>query len=102
MAYATTVLTAVGGGEEARKRHLGRNKLLPRDRIESILDPGCVVVSAGIDADAQIALFGIVATCRISIVRRRRSRRRHYYRDWSRQWVRGNILGFQVTSESSA
>lgn len=29
-----------GGGEEARKRHLSRNKLLPRDRIDSLLDPG--------------------------------------------------------------
>ncbi|KAG2175426.1 hypothetical protein INT43_001073 [Umbelopsis isabellina] len=27
-----------GGGEEARKRHLGRNKLLPRDRINRLLD----------------------------------------------------------------
>ncbi|MBM3546972.1 MAG: methylcrotonoyl-CoA carboxylase [Alphaproteobacteria bacterium] len=29
-----------GGGEEARKRHLGRNKLLPRDRVRTLLDPG--------------------------------------------------------------
>ncbi|KAJ3008647.1 Methylcrotonoyl-CoA carboxylase beta chain, mitochondrial [Thoreauomyces humboldtii] len=29
-----------GGGEEARKRHLGRKKLLPRDRIDALLDPG--------------------------------------------------------------
>lgn len=32
----------LGGGEEARKRHLARNKLLPRDRIESVLDSGLV------------------------------------------------------------
>ncbi|KAI8855110.1 carboxyl transferase [Chytridium lagenaria] len=29
-----------GGGEVARKRHLARNKLLPRDRIDSLLDKG--------------------------------------------------------------
>ena len=31
---------AAGGGEEARARHLARGKLLPRDRIEALLDPG--------------------------------------------------------------
>jgi len=31
---------ALGGGETARKRHLSRGKLLPRDRIEALLDPG--------------------------------------------------------------
>ena len=30
----------VGGGEAARKRHLGRGKLLPRDRVRTLLDPG--------------------------------------------------------------
>ncbi|ORY19980.1 carboxyltransferase subunit of acetyl-CoA carboxylase [Rhizoclosmatium globosum] len=29
-----------GGGEEARKRHLSRKKLLPRDRIDQLVDPG--------------------------------------------------------------
>jgi 3-methylcrotonyl-CoA carboxylase beta subunit len=29
-----------GGGEEARAKHLARGKLLPRDRIEALLDPG--------------------------------------------------------------
>jgi 3-methylcrotonyl-CoA carboxylase beta subunit len=31
---------ALGGGEAARARHLGRGKLLPRDRVEMLLDPG--------------------------------------------------------------
>ena len=31
---------AGGGGEDARARHLARGKLLPRDRIEALLDPG--------------------------------------------------------------
>jgi 3-methylcrotonyl-CoA carboxylase beta subunit len=29
-----------GGGEEARKKHLARGKLLPRERIRLLLDPG--------------------------------------------------------------
>jgi 3-methylcrotonyl-CoA carboxylase beta subunit len=30
----------LGGGETARTRHTSRGKLLPRDRIETLLDPG--------------------------------------------------------------
>ena len=33
-------MIAQGGGERARKRHLDRDKLLPRDRIRALLDPG--------------------------------------------------------------
>jgi 3-methylcrotonyl-CoA carboxylase beta subunit len=32
--------TALGGGETARKRHTSRGKLLPRDRVNLLLDPG--------------------------------------------------------------
>ncbi len=31
---------ALGGGEAARTRHTGRGKLLPRDRVQMLLDPG--------------------------------------------------------------
>jgi 3-methylcrotonyl-CoA carboxylase beta subunit len=31
---------AQGGGERARERHVGRGKLLPRDRVDRVLDPG--------------------------------------------------------------
>jgi 3-methylcrotonyl-CoA carboxylase beta subunit len=31
---------ALGGGEVARARHVARGKLLPRDRVERLLDPG--------------------------------------------------------------
>jgi 3-methylcrotonyl-CoA carboxylase beta subunit len=33
-------LTAAGGPEAARQRHIGRGKLLPRDRVDELLDPG--------------------------------------------------------------
>jgi 3-methylcrotonyl-CoA carboxylase beta subunit len=35
-----TSVTAQGGSERAREKHLGRGKLLPRDRVERLLDPG--------------------------------------------------------------
>jgi 3-methylcrotonyl-CoA carboxylase beta subunit len=31
---------AQGGGERARERHLSRGKLLPRDRVTTLIDPG--------------------------------------------------------------
>jgi len=31
---------AQGGGEDARKKHTARGKLLPRDRVQMLLDPG--------------------------------------------------------------
>ena len=31
---------ALGGSERARERHLGRGKLLPRDRVMQLIDPG--------------------------------------------------------------
>src|SRR3546814_3809810 len=29
-----------GGGEKAREKHLSRGKMLPRDRVRTLLDPG--------------------------------------------------------------
>src|SRR5580698_219924 len=37
---AQLAVAALGGGEKARKKHLERDKLLPRDRITALLDPG--------------------------------------------------------------
>ena len=37
-ALVTSVMA--GGGERAREKHLARGKLLPRDRIEALLDRG--------------------------------------------------------------
>src|SRR6185437_9075749 len=31
---------ALGGSERARERHVSRGKLLPRDRVMSLIDPG--------------------------------------------------------------
>ena len=31
---------ALGGAEKARERHVGRGKLLPRDRVMGLIDPG--------------------------------------------------------------
>src|SRR5512133_809661 len=37
---ADLATAAVGGPEEARQKHLARGKLLPRARVEALLDPG--------------------------------------------------------------
>ncbi|MBL8550147.1 MAG: methylcrotonoyl-CoA carboxylase [Hyphomonadaceae bacterium] len=44
---ARTAEAALGGSEEARKRHASRGKLLPRDRVEQLLDPGAPFLEIG-------------------------------------------------------
>ncbi|NND89814.1 MAG: methylcrotonoyl-CoA carboxylase [Granulosicoccus sp.] len=36
-----------GGNERARARHVARGKLLPRDRISALIDPGCAFLEIG-------------------------------------------------------
>jgi 3-methylcrotonyl-CoA carboxylase beta subunit len=43
-----------GGGESARKKHTARGKLLPRDRVEKLLDPGTPFLELG-----QLAALGM-------------------------------------------
>lgn len=43
-------LSLAGGGEEARRRHFERGKLLPRDRIARLLDPGSPFLEIGMTA----------------------------------------------------
>ncbi|WP_420549489.1 carboxyl transferase domain-containing protein [Curvivirga sp.] len=55
-----------GGGEKARDRHVGRGKLLPRDRVRNLLDPGSPFLELSQLAayemyDANIASAGIIA-----------------------------------------
>jgi 3-methylcrotonyl-CoA carboxylase beta subunit len=38
---------ALGGGEKARDKHKARGKLLPRERIEHLLDPGSPFLEIG-------------------------------------------------------
>jgi len=46
--------TAEGGGKTSRDRHVSRGKLLPRDRIGSLLDPGSPFLEIG-----QLAAHGM-------------------------------------------
>ncbi|GAW34005.1 methylmalonyl-CoA carboxyltransferase 12S subunit [Roseovarius sp. A-2] len=41
---------AAGGGERARERHLSRGKMLPRDRVAGLLDPGSPFLEVGATA----------------------------------------------------
>src|SRR5512141_1983532 len=45
---------AQGGGEAARAKHVGRGKLLPRDRVDRLLDPGTPFLEVG-----QLAALGM-------------------------------------------
>src|SRR5687767_2492958 len=45
---------ALGGGEQSRARHVSRGKLLPRDRVERLLDPGSPFLEIG-----QLAAFDL-------------------------------------------
>ena len=37
---AKTATIALGGDEASRQRHVGRGKLLARERVRTLLDPG--------------------------------------------------------------
>jgi len=44
---------ALGGNAKSRERHTSRGKLLPRDRVERLLDPGSPLLEVG-----QLAAYG--------------------------------------------
>src|ERR1700694_515280 len=45
---------SLGGGKASRARHISRGKLLPRDRIQALLDPGSPFLEVG-----QLAAHGL-------------------------------------------
>jgi 3-methylcrotonyl-CoA carboxylase beta subunit len=45
---------AAGGGPEAQKKHTGRGKLLPRERVSALLDPGAPFLEL-----SQLAAYGM-------------------------------------------
>ena len=47
---ATAELIQRGGSEKSRERHLSRGKLLPRERIEYLIDPGTAFLEVGLFA----------------------------------------------------
>lgn len=48
--HAAAEQAAMGGGEKARARHLSRGKMLPRDRVAGLLDPGSAFLEIGATA----------------------------------------------------
>ena len=51
---ADVARAALGGNEKSRERHTSRGKLLPRDRVERLLDPGSPFLEIG-----QLAANGV-------------------------------------------
>jgi 3-methylcrotonyl-CoA carboxylase beta subunit len=54
-------LAAAGGHEKSKQRHLSRGKLLPRDRVSNLLDPGSPFLELG--ATAAHGMFGGDSPC---------------------------------------
>ncbi|WP_299549800.1 carboxyl transferase domain-containing protein [uncultured Tateyamaria sp.] len=50
-----------GGGERSRDRHISRGKMLPRDRVANLLDPGSPFLEVG--ATAAHGLYDGAAPC---------------------------------------
>ena len=50
----TVAVVRKGGGEKYQERHLSRGKLLPRDRIDALVDPGSPFLEL-----SQLAAHGI-------------------------------------------
>jgi 3-methylcrotonyl-CoA carboxylase beta subunit len=62
---AQTERISLGGDEAARKRHVGRGKLLPRERVRTLLDPGAPFLEFSAFAahgmyDGEVPAAGIV------------------------------------------
>lgn len=63
---AAAELAAFGGGEKSRARHVSRGKMLPRDRVAGLLDPGSPFLEIGATAahgmyDGAAPAGGVVA-----------------------------------------
>ena len=52
---------ALGGGDKSRARHMSRGKMLPRDRVAGLLDPGSPFLEIG--ATAAHGLYDGAAPC---------------------------------------
>ncbi|MEM8581465.1 MAG: carboxyl transferase domain-containing protein, partial [Pseudomonadota bacterium] len=58
---AAAAHAAAGGGDAARARHLSRGKMLPRDRVANLLDPGSPFLEVG--ATAGHGLYDNASPC---------------------------------------
>ncbi len=64
--WAKVAEAALGGNEKSRERHVARGKLLPRERVERVLDPGSPFLEIGQLAandlyDGEVPGAGVIA-----------------------------------------
>ena len=64
--WAKVATAALGGNEKSRERHTSRGKLLPRERVERLLDPGSPFLEIGQLAanglyDGEVPGAGVIA-----------------------------------------
>lgn len=64
---ATVAAQALGGSESARAKHAGRGKLLVRDRIDALLDPGSAFLEIGQLAALHICM---IMKCHVPVLSR--------------------------------
>ena len=56
----TIATTEQGGGKAARDKHLARNKLLPRERVRALIDPGSVSSThLPLPTNREVAISGV-------------------------------------------
>ena len=63
-----------GGGAKARERHVSRGKLLPRDRVAQLLDPGSPFLEIGLTAghglyDGASPSGGMIIPSSVAVIR---------------------------------
>ncbi|MFP4328665.1 MAG: carboxyl transferase domain-containing protein, partial [Paracoccaceae bacterium] len=58
---AAAQAAAEGGGARARERHVSRGKMLPRERVANLLDPGSPFLEVG--ATAAHGMYDGAAPC---------------------------------------
>ncbi|MFT7254180.1 MAG: 3-methylcrotonyl-CoA carboxylase beta subunit, partial [Paracoccaceae bacterium] len=61
IASEAAALAAAGGGEKSRARHVSRGKMLPRERVANLLDPGSPFLEIG--ATAGHGMYDGAAPC---------------------------------------
>ena len=72
---ADVAAAALGGTEKSRDRHTSRGKLLPRERVERLLDPGSPFLEIGQLAacdlyDGEVPGAGMIAYIKARVDRR--------------------------------
>jgi 3-methylcrotonyl-CoA carboxylase beta subunit len=79
--HEKSALVIRGGSEQARAKHLARGKLLPRERIDALLDPGSAFLEL-----STLAAYGMYGEKQGNARLEQRAVCRRNHRYWPRAW----------------